>query len=458
MATFPRAFALILALASVGAASAVPIAAIQDDRLSIPGADPTPRIATVADLGARIVRIDLRWDLIARARPAKPRDASDPAYDWTRSDSVVAAARAKGIEVLFTVWGTPGWAADGSLPIGRFPAYARRPLRPSDFGDFGAAAAARYAPLGVHRWEGWNEPNIPLFLIPQFARKDNRWVNVSAETYSQMESAFYAAVKGVDPRAEIAGAVTAPVGDICPISCPDDALSRTHPVDFIRALDRAGLRPPMDAVSHHPYPQSGPRPGSAQTGYVDLYNLNQFTSAVDHSYLRGKRLWLTEIGYATAWTREYSTYFSPRLQAQYLTDAYQRLASDPRVAIVSWYFLQDEPNWKSGLLNQAGTRKPAYAAFAFPFAPRSTATVRRGSPVSVVGQIRIARGATRVTLERKTGRAWRRLTSLPTRADGSFQATLRPTATSEYRARWAGRSRVRGADARTSAAFTIRVG
>ena len=458
MRSFVRAFALMAALASPGVAVASPIAAIQDDRLSIPGTLPGPRLATIADLGARLVRMDLRWDLVATGRPAKPRDPNDPAYDWHQSDVVVAAARAKGIEVLFTVWGTPGWAADGNVPIGRFPAYARRPARPADFGDFGAAAAARYAPQGVHRWEGWNEPNIPLFLIPQFARKDNRWINVSADTYSQMQSAFYAGVKGIDAKAEIAGAVTAPVGDTCPISCPDDPLSRTNPVEFIRALDRDGLRPPMDVVSHHPYPQSGPRPGSSPTGYVDLYNLSQFTAAIDRSYLRGKRLWLTEIGFATAWTREYSTYFTPTLQAQYLSDAYQRVAANPRVAILSWYFLQDEPNWKSGLLNQAGKRKPAYDAFALPIAPRSTATVKRGGAVVVAGQIRVARGRTRVRLERRAGGRWTAVTSMPTAADGSFQATLRPTASTTYRARWSGRSRVRAADSRTSAPFTIRVG
>ena len=248
---------------------------------------------------------------------------------------MVAAARANRVQVLFTVWGTPPWAADPNVPQGTYPADATQPADPGDFAAFGAAAAARYAPRGVHLWEAWNEPNIPLFLRPQYRREGGAWVPVSPTTYSRLLSGFYRAVKAVDPTATIGGAVTAPVGDRCPSSCPDSADGRVTPIAFLKGLAQPGNRPPMDVYSHHPYPITGPRDATfAGANYVDLYNLHRLEAAIDRTYLRGKRLWLTELGFSTRPVKEYPTSFSEPQQAQYLADAYRRLLPDRRVALV----------------------------------------------------------------------------------------------------------------------------
>ena len=52
----------------------------------------------------------------------------------------------------------------------------------------------------------------------------------------------YAGIKAANRRARVAGGVTAPRGGKGGIA----------PVDFIRAMDRAGAR--LDAYAHHPYP------------------------------------------------------------------------------------------------------------------------------------------------------------------------------------------------------------
>src|SRR5581483_6452491 len=101
-------------------------------------------------------------------------------------------------------------------------------------------------PQGVHLWEAWNEPNIPLFLRPQYRRSGARWVPVSPRTYSALLTSFYTSVKAVDPLARIGGAVTAPVGDQCPSDCPASPDSRVTPIAFLDALAAPGLRPPMD--------------------------------------------------------------------------------------------------------------------------------------------------------------------------------------------------------------------
>ena len=359
--------AVLAALAAVPAvAAAAPIISMQDDRVW-QVANPASRVALMAKTGARAIRVDMRWDVVATRRPAAPTNPADPAYDWRRYDAIVKAAKAKGLQVIFTVWGTPAWAADRSVPPPTNPAfqpYAIRPARPADYGDFGAAAAARYAPQRVHRWEAWNEPNIPLFLRPQFARKGRRWVPASPATYSAMLKAFYAGVHKSDRRALVSGAVTAPAGDKCPFSCPDQADDRMTPQDFIKALGAKGLRPPMDAVSHHPYPLTTPRtttpPGRT---YVDLYNLGELQRVIDSTYLRGKPLWLTEFGFATRATREYPFHVTSGQQAQFVRDAVKRVRKNRRVAVFTWYFLQDSPVWASGLLDQRGRPKPAYAVF-----------------------------------------------------------------------------------------------
>ncbi|MFN8110723.1 MAG: hypothetical protein U0Y82_12895 [Thermoleophilia bacterium] len=340
------------------------IVGLQDDRMADPVTDPGPRMALVAGVRARLVRVDLRWDLVARSRPQTPTDPGDPAYDWSHYDAVVAAARARGIQVLFAVWGTPAWAGDDTTPDGRFPSFGRAPRDPADAGAFATAAAARYTPQGVTRWEMWNEPNIPLFLRPQYRRVGTRWEAASPAVYAAIASAMYAGIKSVDPAARVAGGVTAPVGDPDPQNCANQPECRVRPQDFLRALDAPGLRPPMDAWAHHPYPLRKPStvtpPGIS---YVDLYNLTVLTRALDRSYLAGTPVWLTEFGFATRRTAEYPFHVNRAQQALFMADAFRRVRANPRVRVFVWYLLQDHPDWASGLYTMAGRAKPAAALF-----------------------------------------------------------------------------------------------
>lgn len=432
-----------------------PIAAIQDDRLyQTPPAETADRIAQMADLGARMIRVDLRWDLVATARPADPRDPADPAYDWSRYDPIVAAARRLGVQISFTVWGTPAWAADpGVPPSPRFPALATRPLDPADFGAFGGAVARRYVPRGVRILEAGNEPNLPLFLRPQFERRGGRWIPTAPEVYSQMLSSFYAEVKRVSRRVQVCGGVTAPAGD----QVPTAADSRTTPLRFFAELARPGRRPPMDLVCHHPYPLSKPRTlNFAGASYIDLYNLDRLRVAIDRSYLRGKRLWLSEFGFATEKVPEYPIFFSQPRQAEFLADAYRRVRADPRIANLTWYLFQDHDGWKSGLLRIDGSRKQAYQAFALPVAPAAQ-VVKVGAGTDVVGQVRSARAATMVRLERRADGTWEPVTMLRTGRDGSFRLRLSPPRTTRYRVTWVGRVPSGALVKRESPSFRIRV-
>src|SRR5207302_9878252 len=78
-----------------------------------------------------------------------------------------------------------------------------------------------------------------------------------------------------------------------------------------------------------------------------------------------KRVWITEYGYQTnppdrtfgvSWTK----------QAQYLTQAFAIARKNPRIDLMLWFLLKDEPilsGWQSGLMTAGGRRKPAFNAF-----------------------------------------------------------------------------------------------
>ena len=74
------------------------------------------------------------------------------------------------MEVVLTLFGTPRWANGGKAPN-------VMPRRVADFGAFARAIASRYSgrfdgyPF-VRFWTVWNEPNLQLFLTPQFDRRE----------------------------------------------------------------------------------------------------------------------------------------------------------------------------------------------------------------------------------------------------------------------------------------------
>jgi len=443
-----------------GVPTTSPLAGIQDDRVwQVPAKEAASRVNTMTKLGASIIRVDMRWDQVAPTRPKRPKDQFDPAYKWDAFDAVVDAAAQRGVKVLFTVWGTPGWAADPAVKKSTtFPDWARRPLRPGPFGDFAYAAASRYTPRGVRSWEAWNEPNIPIFLRPQFKKSGRTWIPVSPATYTGLAKAFYAGIKQVDANAQIAGLVTAPAGDQCPSSCPKSANARMTPSAFLTAVSKPGLRPPMTVVSHHPYPITTPRdvsfPGAS---YIDLYNINRFQNEIDTTYLRGKKIWLTEFGFSTQKVAQYSLNVTEAEQAQYLQDAYRRVRANRRIGMFVWYFLQDNSAWGSGLLRQNGDAKPAASVFPLPMGPLSTKVVSTTGTTTLVGQVRDLRSPGEVTIQRQSGDNWLAVATVQTGKDGSFAAKLVPGATSIYRATWTGDVPSGDRTTRTSWPVTVRV-
>jgi hypothetical protein len=322
-------------------------------------------------LHAQVLRVQLHWGGAlgaAKSRPANAVDPTDPVYDWARYDELVRAATDAGAQVMFTIFGTPPWANGG-----RPTTYA--PTRGSDLEQFAYAAAKRYSGTfspsadgdalpRVRYWTAWNEPNLPLGLLPQWRRVGKHWVIQSARDYARICNAVVAGVHGtLIPGELVACGDTAPRGN----NAPTSSRPTTSPLAFLRAMKKAGARG-FDAYAHHPYP-SGPsespamRPKSSTA--VTFGNIGDLISQVTKLYGR-KPIWLDEYGYQTD-PPDRGLGVTPAKQARFLTQAVAMARANPRVTMLLWFLIRDEPQlagWQSGLETRTGVHKPAFAAFA----------------------------------------------------------------------------------------------
>jgi hypothetical protein len=326
-------------------------------------------------LHVREVRLNLYWGGrfgVAKTRPAAATNPADPAYDWALYDRTVFLAAQTGVHVLFSVYGTPSWANGG-----RGPNVA--PTRATDLRNFAYAAARRYSGAyrgadgrtipAVQEWLAWNEPNNPIFLSPQFKKTAKGWTIQSAVDYAKICNAVYNGVHATLAPAERVGCgVTSPRGN----NNPNSSRPSVSPLAFLRAVKTAGLKT-FDAWADHPYygtpsetPTTKPPPtkrGAPPTA-ITLANIGDLIKEVTRLY-GNKRIWITEYGYQTnppdrivgvSWAK----------QAAYLTQAFAIARKNPRIDMMLWFLLKDEPTvagWQSGLITAGGVKKPSFAAF-----------------------------------------------------------------------------------------------
>jgi hypothetical protein len=329
---------------------------------------------TMKLLHVQEIRLNLYWGGrygVASSRPSRATNPADPAYHWALYDRTVEDAAAVGIHVLFSVYGTPSWANGGQGPN-------HAPTRATDLRNFAVAAATRYGGgyadaqgktiPAVKEWLAWNEPNNPIFLVPQFRRSGGKWVVQSASDYAKICTAIYNGVHATLTSGErVACGGTAPRGN----NNPSSTRPSISPIAFLRAVKKAGLKT-FDAWAHHPY-YSGPadqpttRPVTAKGApatAVTLGNLNDLIHEVTVLY-GNKRIWITEYGYQTnPPDRIFGVTYAQ--QAAYLTQAFGIARRNPRIDMMLWFLLKDDPNpngWQSGLITARGARKPSFAAF-----------------------------------------------------------------------------------------------
>jgi hypothetical protein len=379
----------LLAAAGLGAsaAGAAPQleVGIADEAFTLYG-DPVTAFPTLKTLGAQVLRANLYWGgtkwAVASQKPTDPTDPGDPAYNWALYDRLVKYVSMYKIKIVFSILFTPSWANGGKA----------RTVAPTDaksLKDFAYAAAARYSgywsppswqqdqtlgsdnsPLpAVKMWTAWNEPNNPVFLSPQWKRVGGNWKIWSAYNYAKICTAVYEGVhsvlispaRGPVPGEQVACGLTSPRGNNAPAS----SRPSVDPLSFMRALETNGLRT-FDVYAHHPYygsPNETPttRPSSPTVG---MGNIDVLLAQLNRLW-GPKHLWITEYGYQTS-PQDKVFGVSYRKQALYMTQAVAIARRNPRIDMLIWFLLKDEPqsgNWQSGLMTSSGADKPSFSAF-----------------------------------------------------------------------------------------------
>jgi hypothetical protein len=386
--------------------------------------------ADAQKLGARFARIYAAWSQVAPTEPAAPRNPGDPAYHWQLLDTQVQHAVAHGLTPIVNVFNRPAWA--GAPPP---PGSDSVPPDPDKLGAFAEAAARHYdggtkSIPRVRFWEVWNEPNLGLYLKPQ--RVGGK--PFSPAWYRAMVVAFAAGVKGVDPaNLVVAGGLTpfqqrggiAPLQFIRELFCLNDDLTKA-----------CSAKVPVDVWGIHPYTWGGPLHKAPARDDLSLGNLPELERTLAAAVRSGN---LTGRAYVSTWATEFCWASDPPVKGgvpsavltRWVAEALYRMWANG-VTNVIWFQLYDRPaaeQYHCGLYTLAKRRKPAAAAFRFPF------VAYPGARTAVWGRTPTSTGGT-VTIEVRSGASWRAAATVTADAHGMFSAKLALPGWTEARARF----------------------
>jgi len=367
---------LALPAAAVRAANHMPIG-FYDDASFRWSPNRMQNVQESAAAGASVIHTTASWAQIAPKRPARASNGNDRAYRLADLDELVANASTVGMRVMIDITGTPKWANGGQSPN-------HMPKRLSDLTTFARMLADRYDGhhgLGnVRLWSVWNEPNLQLFLTPQFSSiktvtavkvvkgkrvkfKKTTFKIVGPANYAKLYRAAYAGIKAGNNLAQVAIGETSNLGRDKPISIKGQSQS-VAPGTFARLLaQQKGLK--FTAWATHPYttfPSASPLQ-KVRYPNVTLSQLPTFEANLRKFFHRRVPVWITEYAHQTKpENRSGITYAK---QAAYARQALSIARKDPNVQMFVWFTFRDSAGnaWKSGLERSNGRHKPSYAAF-----------------------------------------------------------------------------------------------
>lgn len=416
-------FALCAASGSTAATSR-PLATAVFDPFAFTSAQAPVEFARVKQAGATYVRLLLDWNTVAPNTPQKPdgfnaANPADPQYSWSAFDDQVQRAVAAGLQPIVDINGAPAWAQG----IGEGPFGTVKP-DPTEFGLFARAAAARFSGTfnGLPRvrfWQAWNEPNISLFLTPQF---ENRQPS-SPQWYRRMVNSFADGVYAAHSDNYVIAGGTAPFRDITPSVLALDP--DWGPLSFMRRLLclSPSLKPTcsdpirFDIWGTDPYTSGGPTHHAVLANDVSVGDLPEMRRVLDagvesHHVIstRPIQFWVLEFSWDTNAPDPEGVPMP--LAKRWVAEVLYRMSLSG-VNLVTWFLLRDQPGetsfYQSGLYFQNGPDlgkdrpKPIVQAFRFPF----VAFPSRGG-VLVWGRTPAGRPGT-VLVEQSFKGGWRRL-------------------------------------------------
>ncbi len=220
----------------------------------------------MAEAGATWLRLDIDWPSIEPERGT---------YYWQRTDRVVEAANARGLQVLGLINESPAWARGSGMP-----AHAP-PLDPADYARFAQVAVERYGSGEIAAWELWNEPNLAMFWSPA----------PDPEAYARLVIPAVAAIRAADSNAVVISGGLAPAAD----TADGSGISPTTFLTRMLAAD-AGV---FDGYGIHPYSYPARPIDPSTAAWNPFTNLPRFRDLLESLGQSGKPIWLTEYGAPT---------------------------------------------------------------------------------------------------------------------------------------------------------------
>ena len=228
--------------------------------------------------------------------------------------------------------------------------HAEEARRPDDVREDARHAVQRRAP-GTGRsslWSVWNEPNLQLFLTPQFVGKKI----VGPANYAKLYKAAYAGIKAGNPLAKVAIGETSARGRDKPLPGVSATIA---PGTFAQLLSQVkGLK--FDAWAHHPYPTSPNLPPMQKVRYpnVTLSTMPKFEKDLKKWFHRTVPIWITEYGHETKPAEPHGVTLAQ--QAAYAKQALTFAKNDPNVQMFIWFTFRDSAGnpWQSGLDRPVG--------------------------------------------------------------------------------------------------------
>jgi hypothetical protein len=377
----PARFALLALIAllaapvaAVHAAQKMPIGFFDDPSFRwSPDRAENLRQASVA--GASVIHTTASWAGLAPTKPANAANGDDPAYKLADLDELVFQSGIYGLRVMIDINGTPKWANGGKAPN-------VMPTHLADLTAFAKMLATRYNGHQGHGtvalWSVWNEPNLQLFLTPQFSPtktvnavktvkgkkvryKKTTFTIVGPANYAKLFKAAYAGIKSGNPSSKVAIGETSARGRDKPLAGISASIA---PGTFAKYLAKVpGLK--FDAWAHHPYPTSPNLPPTQKVAYpnVALLTLPTFEKNLNAFFHRSVPVWITEYGHQTKPPNPNGVSYAT--QAKYAVQALNIAKNDPNVQMFIWFVFHDSAGnpWQSGLYAASGDQKPAYDSF-----------------------------------------------------------------------------------------------
>lgn len=280
--------------------------------------------------GVDTIRIPVNWSAVQASEGAP--------FDWSGTDSQIAAASRAEIEVLPFLAGIPAWA-ERQITVSGVPVPAKLPVKGkarAGWIAFCQAAVARYGSNGsfwaenpdvpfrpLRNWQVYNEPNFKFFVHRPNPTEYGQMVKVSAN-----------AIKGTDPSAKVilAGLFAWPKG-----GRTKRGNHNWFATDFLDGLYRVpGIKSRFDGVALHPY----------STKYQLLIpQVEEVREVLKQNRDDRTGIWITELGWSSS-PRTPGNSFAKGVngQAQQLKGAFSLLKKNQRkwrIQRVYWFSIDD---------------------------------------------------------------------------------------------------------------------